>query len=162
MIKFLHLLCMLSFVGGFLLSCFPWRGARFTYRQLQWETGGLIVFLLLSVFLGVILVHQKGYFFTTPWIQAALIFSFIVLGLILAIFYVRRKDFSMFIGSRGQAAGRSERERSTPPPTPRGLSAGSSKPRVHDTVRLWILRLLVFIILIAIAHDAVTKTTGLL
>lgn len=87
MIKFLHLLCMLIFVVGFILSCIPRRERVLTYKQLQWQTGGLIGFLLLSVALGVVLVHEKGYFFTTPWIQAALIFSLFLLGIICGIYY---------------------------------------------------------------------------
>ena len=132
MIKFLHLLCMLIFVAGFIFSFIPRSIKPTSHKQLQWETGGLIGFLILSVALGVILVHQKGYFFTTPWIQAALVSSFLVFALLLGIFYLRRK--ALLIGGMPH----------------------------YDVIRLWLLRGLVVMIIAAIIHDAATKTTGLL
>ena len=84
--------------------------------------------LLLSVILGAVLVSQRGYFFTTPWIEAALLWSFILFCLLSAIFYLQRK---------------------------RILSAEFS---LLDKIRLWTLQLISFSIIVVIIHDAVTKT----
>lgn len=132
MIKFLHMVCMLVFVALYLLSCFSKLPTTAGCQRLKLRTGGLLFSLLLSVVFGVLLVHQKGYYFSTPWIHAALIFSFILFFLILALFYLQRKKL---LGPEFSAA---------------------------DRVRLYGIQLLSFVIIVAVAHDAVTKTTGLL
>jgi hypothetical protein len=74
-------------------------------------------------------VHEKGYFFTTPWIQVALLGSLILFFLLAAIFYLWRKR--LFSGELSRL----------------------------DKIALCMLQLLSFSILVIIMHDAVTKTT---
>jgi hypothetical protein len=127
-IKLLHMLSMLGFVSFFLISGLSSKGSSVTYQRLKISTGFLMLSLLLSVILGVTLVHQRGYFFTTPWIEAALLWSVILFCLLLAIFYLQRKRIL------------------------------SSEFSFVDKIRLWTLQLLSFSIIVVIIHDAVTKT----
>jgi hypothetical protein len=135
-IKFLHLLSMLAFVSLFMVASFLRQKKRMPVqvacRQLKTVTAALLVSLLVSVVLGAALVHQKGYFFSTPWIQAALLLSFVLFCLILAIFYLQRKRI-----------------------------VNPEFVRL-DKLRLLVLQLFSFGIIVAIVHDAVTKTTGVL
>lgn len=90
MIKLIHVLSFLVFMSGLLFLTIGWR--RFSIHHLRRLAQWLSVSLLLSVIFGATLVHQKGYFFTTPWIQAALLLCLILFLLLAMIFLFLKKN----------------------------------------------------------------------
>lgn len=140
MIKLLHLMSMMGFVALFLILSFVWQGSLVlsdssrlvAFKKQKAATVALLGLLVLSVAFGALLVHQKGYFFTTPWIRAALLMSFVLFCMLSAIAYLQRRNIAQ--GSLSLA----------------------------DKFRLRALQLLSFLVIVVIAHDAVTKMTTVL
>jgi uncharacterized membrane protein len=134
MLKFFHLLSLIMFSSSFICLSFLGHSSITPYSRLKIMHSASIFFLLLTIFFGVLLVHPKGYFFSTPWIEAALVFCFILLGLLIATFFCYR-----------QASLNS-------------ISKSSGLMRMG----LGALQFLIMVIVLIVIHDAVTKTTGLL
>lgn len=140
LIKFIHLLCVLSSVGLVAAEIFPQRARRgistqchtmaqsYTSAVKNYRPGVTYIgaFIALAAITGCLLVYPKGYTFHTPWIEAALLLaSTVIVGLLVM----------------------------------HGLQ-GPSQKKTYGLLRS-LLSLFLLIILLVIIHDAVQKTTGI-
>lgn len=90
MLKWLHILCVIGFPATFVFTVMQLHlmprvdggAARMIYqwvRRLDWV---MFVLLLVALGSGSMLVQQKGYFYSTPWIEMAFILLFIMMLLL--------------------------------------------------------------------------------
>ena len=89
MIKLIHVLAFMAFVSLLMYLMFNWR--KVSSQSFARLVLTLFVSLVLSVGLGMLLVPQKGYFFTTPWIMAAMMFSGVLVALLGVVFLLHRR-----------------------------------------------------------------------
>lgn len=96
MIKLLHIIAFMVLVAGLIYSLFCWR--KLSVQSLQRLTRCLLAALSFSVGLGLLLVPQKGYFYSTPWIMAAMIFCGVLAVLIVLIYLLQKQQLKSVRG----------------------------------------------------------------
>jgi hypothetical protein len=82
-IKFFHILCVLSLLGGTFLCAFSNRFKK-----------ALIIISFFAILTGTFLVYPKHFTFHTPWIKAAYVLSFLFIMGMIFISWLDKKNKS--------------------------------------------------------------------
>ena len=86
LVKFFHILIVLSLLGGTLLCAFP-NKFKTTFPLKK----GLITLSFFAILTGTVLVYPKHFTFYTPWIKAAYLLSlFFMIGMIFFLWMEKR------------------------------------------------------------------------